>query len=652
MANVYPSLVTSAGVPLVLGKELGRGGEGAVYDVSSAPDLVAKVYHHEPDSAKQSKLIYMASHSDAKLLNYTAWPIETLHRQRGGHVVGLLMNKVAGREPIRLVYSPAHRRLDHPRMAWDFLVHTARNTAAAFEVLHSHGHVLGDVNHGNVLVDANSQVLLIDCDSFQVDAEGTLHLCGVGVAHCTPPELQGSTNFSTTARTANHDNFGLALLIFHLLFGGRHPFAGVPQQKDAALALEDDIKAFRYAYARDAQARGFSAPPRSIPVSILPDSMEAMFHTAFTEAGARDSRPTATQWLTSLDLLRHQLTTCSSSAVHRYPRHLIRCPWCELEGQGVVYFVDPNVVQRTSTGTFVLATVWAAIEAIPRPAPLQFPNISELVRAATPAPPPPGTPGKGIFWGWRVFSFLFFIVASIAWPQGWIAMALLALLIYWFAVKHLKSKTEPRLLARQQQRRAALEAYEESKARMQRTVGPDAFTTLKSALLSDKQQLERLDNEETEGLKGLKDSLRERLLTAYLERFFVDSATIEGLDRAKRASLAAYGIETAADIEYHAVHRIRGFGDSLTDALCAWRKQCERDFRFDPAKAVPISEVNKVRLPFAARRPPLQVRLISGVETLKLCSPPYSSSVENQFADILDSARKLAQAEANLSHWS
>ena len=40
----------------------------------------------------------------------------------------------------------------------------------------------------------------------------------------------------------------------------------------------------------------------------------------------------------------------SSSAMHRYPSHLSRCPWCELEGQGVVYFVDLNVVRRTSTG--------------------------------------------------------------------------------------------------------------------------------------------------------------------------------------------------------------------------------------------------------------------------------------------------------------
>ena len=47
-----------------------------------------------------------------------------------------------------------------------------------------------------------------------------------------------------------------------------------------------------------------------------------------------------------------------------------------------------------STETFALAQVWAQIEAAPRPQPLQFPNLGDLVLQATPAPLPPGTPGK------------------------------------------------------------------------------------------------------------------------------------------------------------------------------------------------------------------------------------------------------------------
>ncbi len=119
------------------------------------------------------------------------------------------MAKVVNREPIHKLYSPAHRKQDFPKAAWDFLLYVARNTAAAFSTLHAQGHVIGDVNQGNVVVGADSKVTLIDCDSFQIRASNTLHLCEVGVPHFTPPELQGTSSFASTQRTENHDNFGL-----------------------------------------------------------------------------------------------------------------------------------------------------------------------------------------------------------------------------------------------------------------------------------------------------------------------------------------------------------------------------------------------------------------------------------------------------------
>ena len=75
------------------------------------------------------------------------------------------------------------------------------------------------------MVGRDSKVVLIDSDSVQINANGTLHLCEVGVSHFTPPELQTMPSFVGFERTENHDNFGLALLIFHILFGGRHPYS-------------------------------------------------------------------------------------------------------------------------------------------------------------------------------------------------------------------------------------------------------------------------------------------------------------------------------------------------------------------------------------------------------------------------------------------
>lgn len=52
--------------------KLGKGGEGAVYDINEFVDSVAKIYHTPPPALKQDKLAFMAATADAQLLNYVA----------------------------------------------------------------------------------------------------------------------------------------------------------------------------------------------------------------------------------------------------------------------------------------------------------------------------------------------------------------------------------------------------------------------------------------------------------------------------------------------------------------------------------------------------------------------------------------------------
>lgn len=102
-----PTLYTATGECVTPGRELGKGGEGAVYDIEEFVDSVAKIYHTPPPALKQDKLAFMAATADAQLLNYVAWPQATLHGGRGGKVIGFMMPKVSGKEPIHMIYSPA-----------------------------------------------------------------------------------------------------------------------------------------------------------------------------------------------------------------------------------------------------------------------------------------------------------------------------------------------------------------------------------------------------------------------------------------------------------------------------------------------------------------------------------------------------------------
>lgn len=82
-------VVTGKGQSLTLGRELGRGGEGSVFEIVGSKSHVAKVYHQIPDAAKQNKLVEMTRGVDDRLLRYTAWPQDLVFAKNGGHIIGL-----------------------------------------------------------------------------------------------------------------------------------------------------------------------------------------------------------------------------------------------------------------------------------------------------------------------------------------------------------------------------------------------------------------------------------------------------------------------------------------------------------------------------------------------------------------------------------
>ncbi|MBV9493044.1 MAG: hypothetical protein JOZ54_02275, partial [Acidobacteria bacterium] len=357
-------LLDSAGRSVQPEKELCRGGEGAIFTVAGRSDVLAKLYHQKKDPVKEAKLAVMLGASNDALLRIASWPITTLRLPGSADVVGFLMPRCEGQE-LHQLYRPGSRKQKFPHADWRFLAQTARNIAAAVATIHATGLVIGDVNQRNVLVARDATVRILDCDSFQVRANGQLLYCPVGVAEFTPPELQNRP-FHLTERTPNHDAFGLAILIFQLLFMGWHPYVGrflADGEMDIARAIAER----RFAHGKDSRRRLMEPPPHAVSFESMPPRLISLFEAAFVS----DVRPSAQAWCDALDAARAELAVCSVEPMHQYSRHLPECLWCRLEkASGVFFFLG---LQGARTGLDVSA-LWAAIvasTALPYEAPVR-----------------------------------------------------------------------------------------------------------------------------------------------------------------------------------------------------------------------------------------------------------------------------------------
>lgn len=326
--------------PVVLAAEIGRGGEGTVHAVAGAPDLAAKIYSSVPDQERIDKLSCMVQllKSSPELAEQCAWPQRILSDEQG-RVRGFVMARLTSQHPVHEIYNPEQRKQIFPKASWRTLVAVAAQCARIFSRLHAHGVVVGDVNERNLLLDGLGRPWLVDADSFQIRHGERVFLTGVGVADYTPPELQGE-RFSQVVRTFNHDRFGLAVLLFKLVFMGRHPFSG-----GTTGDLSAAIAASEFDYALVAQRL-----PHLLPLTAAPTAIQECFAQAFGPGQAEDDRPAAADWLRELLAFADALETCPVEEVHSVVHGAARCPWCQIEATlHYAYFARGGQDQYVST---------------------------------------------------------------------------------------------------------------------------------------------------------------------------------------------------------------------------------------------------------------------------------------------------------------
>ena len=290
-----------SGNPIVPGQKLGEGGEGVVHLVDGDPGSVVKIWHpgRTPQDA-DAKISHLVSNPVTPGLGVTwhiTWPQHEV--RESGIIVGYTMptlNPGESWEPIVEYYNRRAAQGTGAAQAReiqiDDRVRMARNLALGFRAVHDAGYVIGDVNEKNVEVNRQNDIAMVDCDSygFTDSATGRTFSNGMGRPEFQAPEVQGDY----ANRTQNHDRFGLAVVIFHLLTG-YHPYT-VTNRPNVTLP-GDRISAWLFPPADP----GLNAPSSYNDAwDGLTAKQKQLFLRCFDRAHKDDPRPTPEEWVEAL----------------------------------------------------------------------------------------------------------------------------------------------------------------------------------------------------------------------------------------------------------------------------------------------------------------------------------------------------------------
>jgi DNA-binding helix-hairpin-helix protein with protein kinase domain len=619
---------------------IGKGGEGEVYAIKDRSGLAVKLYNTSLRAKRENKVRAMVGAGLAVQTDLVAYPSDVVTDRRG-NFLGFVMRLVSGYRPLHELYSPKSRQRYFPKADYRFLVHAALNVARAVGKVHQTGCVIGDLNHSGVLVARDATVSLIDADSFQFSLNGKSYPCVVGVPDFTPPELHGK-NLASVQRTIEHDNFGLAVAIFHLLFMGRHPYAGRYNGPDISMANAIAQNRFAYSLTRQAETQT-TPPPGSLILDMFSDVVARAFEKAFgLSPGAR---PTALDWIHALSSLEGSLNHCSKVKTHYYPSNAGSCIWCMLTGNsGFDMFPDLTTVEP-NIPTDGRGTEQAIREILA----FHFPTVADLLPAA--AMPRgasnslrvarSGKRGRALLgllmMGGAVAGFIY---AARVWFM-WIGLGMWG----WVTFSDREVESGP-----------FQQVFKDADVRVQRELnifvqrnGMTEVVKVRGDLNAVIAAYKGHDDALSRELMVMKSNRESRQRQAYLDSFSIRRANISGIGPARTATLISFGIETAADVNQNAVQRVPGFGDVMAGKLVAWRRGHESRFKYNRTQnAQDVADERALRGRFAAEKAKLESTIRNGLGTLRnakarLHALPAKARSDKALTDVLAARAQAAQ---------
>lgn len=601
-----------------LGKRVGRGGEGDVYLLEDDHSVAVKIYTLASLDDRAEKIKAFVQEELYKRASQVAFPIAEVHNTQTGVFIGFTMKMVANYKPLHELYAPGARRVHFPQADYRFLVRTASNIARAVASVHANNCVIGDINHSGILVSDRAMVSLIDADSFQIKTRNGQFLCKVGVPEYTPPELQGASLQGVT-RSANHDAFGLAVVIFQLLFMGRHPFVGTTRKGAGdPPALQENIRLLRYAYT-DLRNVGMDQPPGTPSIADFHPKVAEFFDKAFGLDGLAN-RPSSNDWVAVLDELESRLVKCQDNPLHFIPQGSSECAWCDMERQlGTILFL-PNTgtlpaSHNFSASNFDLEAIWRVILGIKN----SFNgSLNPRFHSANPEPSLAAKAakkdeGSTSFVGPAVMvgSVIAFFMAPKAF-LFWLFTGYLGYVAYGD-----KKNLDPTPFT------SAYEACENIFNReldnWNKKNGVDKFIKLYEELNAAYDDYKLVEKNGQRLVSVYTDNRRSLQLKSFLDAFSLDQTRIRGIGPSKRAVLASYGIDTAADIEKSRLLGVPGFGAANSQPLLEWRAKLEARFVYRPdLTAGDHASIAQIKIQTEGKLKPLRDRLVAGPQALQL----------------------------------
>jgi len=597
---------------------------------------VLKVYKDSRELAeKRRKVECMTKMYRPGLASHTAWPTDFVD----GQLLAILMPRVSGIE-LHDVYGPKSRMTKFPTARNKFLVTVAFNLCAALEDIHATGAVVGDFNQRNILVGIKADVCFIDCDSFQIRVGATTYWCPVGIPDFLAPEVQG-VSLATLVRTPNHDNFTLAVLIFQILFLGKHPFAGVGGPD---LEMPEAIKRFLYAYGGAGAAQGIRPPPGAPPMDSIPKPMVQLFERAFSRIAAAGGRPTPSEWAKEIRVLLENTVRCQADPTHEYFAPRGACPWCEMYRKSRVSYFLPDGFQVFQILGGTIDAIVSTIESLAPPA---YPTAwLTIPRVQGNEPPPESASPQPSFWWLCGFGACFAIAVLV--KLNALAVLFVGGAFAYITIVGTRSPRRPLIAALN----AKIADVQKRLKEIERQMGAGyaaqlpLFASAKEKVKALRKAYGELPVQRNQKLAELRLKSRDFQLEEYLDSFFISGASIRGIGPDRLARLRSYNIETAADIKPY--FRVRGFGPNLRSALMAWKNGHISRFVYDPNRPLDKTTLQKIDYEFNSKKADIENKIREVRSNLERTAQSISVQLALALKTQQAGATELAQFSADL----